>query len=167
MRSPCAGNEACIQCDLGLEGDNVPGALAQCAKSNTDGYECVTEGVGEVDILEELVVRDRFAFCTHFCSFSTLFCFARALWQIALPPLGGVAAIYHRPLGGWRRSNEQKLTHFECFWRKKNTLSGPQTDHGDGVGCGDAHHFGSVQHPVVGQSGARGAGGGVCERRRR
>jgi hypothetical protein len=25
--------------------------------------------------------------------------FARALWQIALPPLGGVAAICHRPLG--------------------------------------------------------------------
>ena len=24
----------------------------------------------------------------------------RALWQIVLPPTGGVAAIYHRPLGG-------------------------------------------------------------------
>ena len=40
------------------------------------------------------------AFFTPFRSFLPLF-FARALWQIALPPLRGAAAIYHRPLGGW------------------------------------------------------------------
>jgi hypothetical protein len=34
--------------------------------------------------------------------------FARALWQIALPPLGGVAAICQRPLGVWhpKKSSE-------------------------------------------------------------
>ena len=31
--------------------------------------------------------------------------YARELYQIALSPL-----VYHRPLGGWRRKNEQKLT---------------------------------------------------------
>ena len=41
-------------------------------------------------------------FPLKFARFSPLFC-ARALWQIALPPLRGVAAISQRPLGGWRR----------------------------------------------------------------
>jgi hypothetical protein len=35
-----------------------------------------------------------------FRTFSPCF-FTRTLWQIALPPLGGVAAICHRPLGVW------------------------------------------------------------------
>jgi len=42
-----------------------------------------------------------------------LFFFARALWQIAPPSLGDVAAICHRPLGGWRRQHERGLT----IWR--------------------------------------------------
>ena len=38
--------------------------------------------------------------------------FARALWQIALPPLGGVAAICHRPLGVWHPKKVAKLDQF-------------------------------------------------------
>jgi hypothetical protein len=38
--------------------------------------------------------------------------FARAPWQIALPPLGGVAAICHRPLGVWHPKKVAKPDHF-------------------------------------------------------
>jgi hypothetical protein len=37
---------------------------------------------------------------------------ARVLWQIALPPLGGVAAICHRPLGGWHPKQLAKPDQF-------------------------------------------------------
>ena len=33
-----------------------------------------------------------------------------------------VASIYHRPLGGWRRSHERKLTIFEASLRRNNIL---------------------------------------------
>ena len=54
--------------------------------------------------------RDRF-FPLNYAHFFPLFCFARALWQIALPPLGGphlVAAIDHLVLsvvGGVQKSD--------------------------------------------------------------
>ena len=38
-------------------------------------------------------------FSLHFARFSLFFLLVH-FWQIALPPFGGVAAIYHRPLGG-------------------------------------------------------------------
>jgi hypothetical protein len=47
----------------------------------------------------------------NFRSFRPLF-FARALWQIALPPLGGVAAICHRPLGVWHPKKVAKPDQF-------------------------------------------------------
>ena len=62
--------------------------------------------------------------CTQFRSFPPLL-FARALWQIALPPFRGVAAIHQCPLGGWRRSKEQKLTQFLSVFDVQNPFSGP------------------------------------------
>jgi hypothetical protein len=53
MRSPCAGNEACMLCDLGIAGDADD--LIMCATSNTDGYECVSAGQGEVDVLLDIL----------------------------------------------------------------------------------------------------------------
>jgi hypothetical protein len=38
--------------------------------------------------------------------------FARALWQIALPPLGGVAAICYPPLGVWHPNKVAKPDQF-------------------------------------------------------
>jgi hypothetical protein len=37
---------------------------------------------------------------------------AHVLWQIALPPLGGVAAICHRPLGVWHPKKVAKPDQF-------------------------------------------------------
>jgi myosin-7 len=37
---------------------------------------------------------------------------ARVLWQIALPPVGGVAAICHRPLGVWHPKKVAKPDQF-------------------------------------------------------
>ena len=42
--------------------------------------------------------------------------------------MGGVAAIYHRPLGSWWRKHEPKLTVLSVLLLKKNTPSG-LTDH--------------------------------------
>jgi hypothetical protein len=46
-----------------------------------------------------------------FCSFRPLFS-ARVLWQIALLPLGGVAAICQRPLGVWHPKKVAKPEQF-------------------------------------------------------
>jgi hypothetical protein len=54
----------------------------------------------------------------NFRSFRPLF-YARTLWQIAQPPLGGVAAICHHPLGVWHPKKKRRtLTSFDWFLTK-------------------------------------------------
>jgi hypothetical protein len=65
-----------------------------------------------VHVPEQDTGRTRARELFHQISLVSPLFFARALWQIALPTLGGVAAICHRPLGVWHPKKEAKPDQF-------------------------------------------------------
>jgi hypothetical protein len=90
-----------------VEATELGDVLATASLPHTQGVEIPTEdslatddGISQSVVFPffmELLARE----LIHQISLVSPAFFARALWQIALPPLGGVAAICHRPLEVW------------------------------------------------------------------
>ena len=79
---------------------------------------------GAVALGDMLDIEAGDAFSLNFARFPSFIFLLVHSGRSRYRPWGDVAAIYHRPLGGWRRSKERKLTHFEVVLTFTNTLSG-------------------------------------------